>query len=53
MHTDDGRTEQIATWNGLPGRSMQLTAATASRRSQIRSVEVTQLDGPAVLSLSL
>jgi hypothetical protein len=53
VHTDDGRTEQIATWRGLPGRSMRLTAATASRRSQIRSVEVTHLDGPAVLSLSL
>ena len=30
VHTRDGRTERIATWNGLPGATMQLTAATAS-----------------------
>jgi hypothetical protein len=53
VHTRNGRTEQIATWHGLPGRSMQLTAATASRPSQIRSVEVTRLGGSPVLRLSL
>ena len=53
VHTRDGKTERIATWHGLPGRAMQLTAATASHRSQIRTVEVTRLDGSPVLRLSL
>ena len=45
VHTTDGRTERVATWHGLPGRAMQLTAATAATTSDIRSVEVTRLDG--------
>jgi anti-sigma factor RsiW len=53
VHTTGGRTERIATWRGLPGRSMKLTGATASRTSQIRSVEVTRLDGSPVLRLAL
>ena len=49
VHTTDGRTQRVATWNGLPGRAMQVTAATAARASDIRSVEVTRLDGSPVL----
>jgi hypothetical protein len=53
VHTFGGRNERIATWRGLPGRTMNLTAATVSRTSQIRSVEVTRLDGSPVLRLAL
>jgi len=53
VHTLDGGTERIATWNGLPGKTMHLTAATAAQKAQIRSVEVTRLDGSPVLHLAL
>ncbi len=49
VHTTDGRTERVATWRGLPGQAMHLTAATASSTSDIRSVDVTRLDGTPVL----
>ena len=32
VHTRDGASEQVATWRALPGRTMRLTAATASGR---------------------
>ena len=50
--TSDGRTEQVATWRGLPGRSMNLTAATAAARDEITSVEVRTADGQPVLKLT-
>ena len=34
VHTLHGGTEQVATWNGLPGKTMHLTAATASQKAQ-------------------
>ena len=48
----DGTTEQVGTWRALRGRTMQLTAGTASRRSQISSVEVRTADGRPVLKLT-
>ncbi len=53
VHLVGGRTERVATWRGLPGRTMHLTAATAARSPQIRSVEVTSLDGTPALQLHL
>jgi hypothetical protein len=53
VHTSDGRSERVATWNGLPGRSMSVTGATAARTSDISSVVVTHLDGTPVLRLHL
>src|SRR5690606_11446491 len=29
VRTRDGRTDEVATWRGLPGRTMRLSAATA------------------------
>jgi hypothetical protein len=49
VHTADGHSQRVATWNGLPGQAMKLTAATSSRVGDIRSVEVTRLDGSPVL----
>lgn len=51
VRTRDGRTEQVATWRGLPGRTMMLDAATASRRADIASVEVRTAEGQPVLKL--
>jgi Putative zinc-finger len=53
VHTKDGRTERVATWNGLPGKSMNVTAATAAWKQDIRSVEVTTQAGKPVAELSL
>jgi hypothetical protein len=52
VRTRDGGTEQVATWRALPGRTMQLSAATAARRADIASVEVRTPDGHPVLRLS-
>ena len=51
VRTRDGGEQQVATWNAVPGRSMQLTAATAAGRDQIRAVEVRTGDGRPVLRL--
>ena len=51
VHTRDGRTEQVATWRGLPGRSMRLAAATSATAAQISSVEV-RSGGQPVLRLA-
>jgi hypothetical protein len=53
VHTKDGRTERVATWNGLPGQSMQVSGATAAWKSDIASVEVTKLDGSPVAEVTL
>jgi predicted anti-sigma-YlaC factor YlaD len=52
VHTRDGGIEQVATWRALPGRTMTLTAATASDRSEITSVEVRTAQGEPVLELT-
>jgi hypothetical protein len=52
VRTHDGRTEQVATWRALPGRTMTLDAATASRRGDIASVEVRTAGGQPVLKLT-
>jgi hypothetical protein len=53
VHTSDGRSQRVATWRGLPGATMHLSAATAALSSDIRSVDVVQVDGSPVLDLQL
>lgn len=53
VQTRDGRTEQVATWKGLPGRTMNLQAATAAQRKDIQRVEVRTSGGVVVLRLSV
>lgn len=52
VHTRDGRTEQVATWRSLPGRTMRLAAATSASREDISSVVVRTVDGKPVLKLT-
>lgn len=52
VRTRDGRTEQVATWRALPGKTMRLAAATAASPRDIVSVEVRTADGHPVLALS-
>jgi hypothetical protein len=53
VHTADGKSEHVATWNGLPGKSMHVSGATAAWTDNITSVEVTKLDGSPVAELAL
>jgi hypothetical protein len=53
VHTKDGRTERVASWNGLPGKVMQVSGATNAWRDDITSVEVTHLDGAPIARLKL
>ena len=52
VHTRDGRTEQVATWHALPGRTMRLAAATSATAKDIASVEVRTAQGQPVLRLA-
>lgn len=49
VRTADGRTEQVATWQALPGRTMQLSGATATPVVDITAVEVRTASGRVVL----
>ena len=51
VHTREGGVEQVATWKALPGRTMRLSGATATGRSDITSVDVRTADGRVVLTL--
>ena len=53
VHTKDGRSERVATWNGVPGGSMKVSGGTAAWKQDIRSVEVTRLNGKPVAELEL
>lgn len=53
VRTRDGRTEQVATWRGLPGRTMRLSAATATSRSDISAVEMWTAEGIVILRLTV
>jgi len=53
VNTKDGHAERVATWNGLPGKTMQVSGATKAWRKDITSVEVTHLDGTPIARLTL
>jgi hypothetical protein len=52
VHTAGGTAQRVATWKPLPGRTMQLTAATATAPARITEVDVTRADGTPVLELA-
>jgi hypothetical protein len=52
VHTAGGGKQRIATWHPLPGKTMQLTAATATAPARITEVDVTRADGTPVLQLT-
>jgi Putative zinc-finger len=51
LRTRAGQEEQVATWRGLPGRTMRLSAATATSSGDIEAVELRTAEGLAVLRL--
>ncbi len=52
VRTRDGQLEQVASWRGLPGKTMQLAAATAASRDDISSVVIRTVEGKPVLKLA-
>ena len=52
VHTADGGVERVASWRALPGRTVQVAAATAAERTDITTVEVRTSAGERVLELS-
>ena len=52
VHTTDGRTERVASWKAVPGKTMKLSAATASDVDDITNVEVRTAAGKTVLELT-
>lgn len=52
VRTRDGDLDRVATWRGVPG-TMHLSAATATLRSDIESVEVHTIDGAVILRLRI
>lgn len=53
VRTKDGGTERVGTWEALPGRSLQVVGATASRRGDIAAVEVRTESGLRLLELRI
>jgi hypothetical protein len=53
VHLKNGRSERVATWNGLPGKSMQVSGATSAWKSTISSVVVTRIGEGPVAQLAL
>ena len=53
VHTKDGQTERVASWNGLPGETMHVSGATAAWEKDITSVEVTHANGSRIAHLDL
>lgn len=53
VHLANGHTERIATWNGLPGKSMHVSGATAAWKNEISSIVVTRLGAGPVARLSV
>jgi putative zinc finger protein len=52
VHTTDGHTERVASWKAVPGKTMKLSAATASDVDEITNVEVRTAAGKTVLELT-
>lgn len=52
VRTRDGGEQQIATWRGIPGKTVALTAATEAPRQDITAVEVRTAGGKVVLRLT-
>ena len=49
--TTAGSTEQVASWKGLPGKTMHLTGATSADADDIVNVEVRGSTGEPLLEL--
>ncbi|WP_068401872.1 anti-sigma factor family protein [Kribbia dieselivorans] len=53
VRTVGGASERVATWWGVPGKTMQFSAATATARADITAVEMRTSDGTTVARLAM
>lgn len=53
VRTYDGQTDEVATWPGLPGETMRLSAMTAAAPSEIEAVEIRSAEGTVLLRAAL
>jgi hypothetical protein len=53
VHTKEGRTEQVASWTSLPGKTLHMPGATSATVDDIDRVEVRSDDGQPLLRLDL
>lgn len=51
VRTSDGRLEETATWDAIPGKELHVTGAASVQPEDITAVEVQTLDGHPVLRL--
>jgi hypothetical protein len=49
VHDTEGESQQVATWNGVPGRELTIDAATAVREGDIAVLEIRSEDGTTIL----
>jgi anti-sigma factor RsiW len=53
VQSREGHLDQVATWRALPGKTVRITGATATRTSDISRVEVRDAAGAVVLTLGV
>jgi hypothetical protein len=51
-HGADGATYDLGSWRLAPGQRITFTSGTAFTEKQIRNIQITQLNGPAILTLT-
>ena len=52
VRSTDGAVQQVATWKGLPGKTMKVSAATSLARGDIAAVEIQTADGRPAFELA-
>jgi predicted anti-sigma-YlaC factor YlaD len=52
-HSADGTTYDLGSWSLAPGRRVTFTSGTALSEAQIKDLQITQPDGPAILGLAV
>ena len=52
-HSADGRTFDLGSWRLEPGQRVSFTSGTALRAAQLRELQITEPDGPAILGLAV
>ncbi len=50
-HGADGATYDLGSWRLIPGQPVIFTSGTALTETQLKDLQITQLNGPAILTL--
>jgi hypothetical protein len=52
-HSADGATYDLGSWRLVPGRRVTFTSGTALSETQVKDLQITQPNGPAILGLAV